>query len=102
MKKFTYKQYTVVPSQKGIAFDLLISVVRQKLGTGTKQDPNGETYEGQEIISHDMPFEYVCDRIISIETAKGESVEPITSLLQEYKKEKQELLTYIKSIKNQL
>lgn len=102
MKKFTYKHYTVIPSQKGMAFDLRKTTTRQKLGTGGKGKPNGETYEGEDIISHDMPFEYVCERIISIETAKGESVEPITSLLEEYKKEKQELLTYIKSIKKQL
>lgn len=102
MKKFTYKHYTIIPSQKGMAFDLRETTTRQKIGTGDRSKPNGEFYEGEDTISYDMPFEYVCERIISIETAKGESVEPITSLLEEYKKEKQELLAYIKLIKKQL
>lgn len=61
MKEYRYKDYIIRPSLKGERFDLLTSQQAQKLGTGTKKEPNGEVYTKEVFESYDMTLEYVLD-----------------------------------------
>ena len=98
MKEYRYKDYIIRPSLKGERFDLLTSQQAQKLGTGTKKEPNGEVYTKEVFESYDMTLEYVLDKIIKMEINKNQETGVLQDFLTEYRQEKESLNQLIKKL----
>lgn len=84
-----YKDYKMVPSTNSAGFDLIRKVER------TKKDTT-ETYEGEDVLGYDMRLETIVSEIVALEMKKNVKTVSLQEFLEEYKREKQELLNQIK------
>jgi len=82
-------------------FDLQKIVERKKIGEGTKNDPQGKTYEGYLDMGYSMSLSFCFEKIVFELTAesfnKDEIVE-IKQYIKAYKAQKEELVNYIQTV----
>lgn len=75
-------------------FDLIEVVTRQKVGKDRK--PTGETYQSENIMGYDMSLENCIQKIVAEKLKVNESTVSLKEFLEEYKKEKEQLIKQIK------
>lgn len=100
--KIQYKNYLIVPCDSMVdRFDLFKIVERQRLGTGTKAEPNGEVYSSTSDIGYGMRLKNVFTQLVTIETQESFEKDEITSIteyIDRFKKEREALEAYIESV----
>lgn len=84
-----YKDYRMVPSINSAGFDLIRVVER------TKKEST-ETYEGEDMLGYDMKLESIVSTIIALEMKKNIKTVSLQEFLTEYKRQKEELMNYVK------
>lgn len=100
--KIQYKNYLLSPTDNG-RWDFLKAETRQKIGTGTKNAPNGEFYPAEIIIGYDMRMESIVQEIVEREAVKslGDLIVGFNEYFEQYVKCKNELIkVFNEKIKN--
>lgn len=100
MGKISYKDYVIEFSNVSLNYCLYRKISYQKIGSGTKEKPNGEFAERLDALAYDMPIEYLIKKIISLETETGtQDVESLESFLKMYNEVWAEIRDFFKSTK---
>ena len=99
MIKVRYKQFVIEPSQMSYQFDLSEEINYQKIGTGTREEPNGESAIRYDNLGYDMTFEKCVEKIVKILASEGEDIMEIQELLSRYEAIFKEIKEEFKSVK---
>lgn len=86
MKEFKYKQFVITASPISYQFDLWEEVEYQKIGTGTKENPNGELATRRTSHGYDMTVPRCIEKIVTLEVMKEESVDELKQISSQFQK----------------
>lgn len=82
-----YKNYSIDQNPFG-SFDLKLRVTRQKQGDGSRVNPNGEEYEGEDVIAYGCTFESAVRRLINEELFDIKDTVTMEQFIEAYRKER--------------
>ena len=99
MIQIRYKQFLIEPSQISYQWDLNEEVEYQKIGTGNKQNPNGEQATRYNNLGYDMTFEKCVGKIVKILASEGGYITEINELLNSYQSIFKDIKEEFKSVK---